>query len=378
MTPFTISVPDEVLDDLQVRLSHVRFPDQLNDVGWTYGAELSFMQELIEYWRNQYDWRLNETELNRWDHYKTEINKLDIHFIHQRSKHENAVPLLITHGWPGSVYEFMKIIGPLTDPEAHGGTAADAFHVVCPSMPGYGFSDAPKDPGFNISKVAEVNIALMAKLGYDNYGVQGGDWGAPASAWAAHLDPDHVRGVHLNMILARPPKDKTNPPTLSDDDIDRLEHAKKFMKEETGYQAIQRSKPQTLGYGLSDSPVGLAAWITEKFNTWCDGSVETTFTKDQLLTNIMIYWVTNTITSSTRLYYESMRSDRFGPPESYVEAPTACAVFPHELTRLPRAWAEESFNIRQWTEMPRGGHFAAMEEPELLVNDIRTFFASIP
>ncbi len=378
VTPFTIAVPDGVLDDLKARLNFARFPDQLNGAQWNYGTELSYMKELIDYWRNEYDWRKSEAELNQWDHYKTSIKNLDIHFIHQQSKHENAMPLLITHGWPGSVYEFMKILGPLTDPEAHGGTEADAFHVVCPSIPGYGFSEAPHDPGFDIQKVAEVNISLMAKLGYLKYGVQGGDWGAPASAWAAHLAPEHVRGVHLNMILAQRPKDEFDPPTLGDQDLERIEQAKVFMKNETGYQGIQSTKPQTLGYALSDSPVGLAAWLVEKFNTWSDGDLRTCFTMDQLLTNIMIYWTQNCITSSMRLYYESIRSNRFGPPGGYVEAPTAFAVFPRELTRLPRAWAEESFNIRQWTEMPQGGHFAAMEEPELLVNDIRSFFGSIP
>ena len=377
MTPYTISVPDAVLDDLQDRLTRVRFPDQLRGAHWDYGSDLDFMQELIEYWRTDYDWRLNETEMNRWEHYTSSIKGLKIHYIHQRSKHDDATPLLITHGWPGSIYEFMKILGPITDPEAHGGNAEDAFHVVCPSMPGYGFSEAPREPGFDIKKVAEIHIALMARLGYARYGVQGGDWGAPASAWTAHLDPLHVIGAHLNMVLARPPKDRANPPKLTAEEVARIDAAKAFMKRETGYQAIQGTKPQTLGYGLADSPTGLAAWIVEKFNTWCDGNVSTTFTKDELLTNIMIYWATNTITSSTRLYYESQRANHFGPPDGFVDAPTAFAVFPKELTRLPRAWAEESFNVTRWTEMPSGGHFAAMEEPELLVDDIRTFFASI-
>jgi epoxide hydrolase len=250
---------------------------------------------------------------------------------------------------------------------------------VFPSMPGYAWSEAPRTQGFSIEKVAATNVKLMEQLGYGRYGAQGGDWGAPATAWTAHLAPNNVCGIHLNMVLARPPKDRKNPPKLTEEESRRLDDAKRFMKEETAYQQIQGTKPQTLGYGLSDSPAGLAAWIIEKFRTWsnCNGDIKSRFTKDQLLTNIMIYWITNSITSSTRLYLESQRAHRFGPPDSYVDAPTACAVFPKELTRLPRPWAEESFNITQWTEMPKGGHFAAMEEPELLVEDIRKHFRGL-
>lgn len=379
MTPFTISVSDEMLDDLHERLARVRFPDQLSDVDWDYGTDLDYMQELVEYWRDVYDWRIHETELNRLDHYTMPINNLRLHFIHQRSPHPDALPLILTHGWPGSVYEFMQIIHPLTHPEEHGGKIEDAFHVVCPSMPGYGYSEAPRTSGFNIEKVAATNVKLMEKLGYARYGAQGGDWGAPATAWTAYLAPKNVCGIHLNMALARPPKDRDNPPKLTEEEVKRIEAAKEFVKKETAYQQIQGTKPQTLGYGLSDSPVGLAAWIVEKFRSWsdCNGDIESRFTKDQLLTNIMIYWTTNTITSSTRLYLESQRAHRFGPPGNYVETPTACAIFPKELTRLPRAWAEESFNITQWTEMPQGGHFAAMEEPKLLIEDIRDHFCAL-
>lgn len=379
MQPFTIEVNDEVLKDLNERLSRTRFPDQLDGADWDYGTELGYLRELCAYWSEKFDWREQERALNRFDHYRTDIDGLGIHFIHQRSHVAKALPLVITHGWPGSVFEFSKIIGPLSDPEAHGGKAEDAFHVVCPSMPGYGFSDAPRGPGFDIEHVADVNKKLMEQLGYTRYGAQGGDWGAPASAWLGLKDPWHVCGIHLNMVLGQRPEDPDNAPELSEEENQRLEAARSFNRNETGYQRIQGTKPQTLGYGLTDSPAGLAAWVVEKFRTWsdCGGDVEARFTKDELLTNIMIYWINGNITSSMRLYYESMKARHFGPPYDYVKVPTGCAVFPGELARLPRSWAENSFNVTHWTEMPRGGHFAAMEEPELLVEDIRKFFRDL-
>ncbi len=379
MERFTIEVSDDILKDLRERLSRTRFPDQLDGADWDYGAELGYLREFCAYWRDEFDWPAQERALNGWDHYRTDVDGLGIHFVHQKSKVADALPLIITHGWPGSVFEFAKILGPLTDPEAHGGKAQDAFHVVCPSMPGYGFSDAPKKPGFDIAHVADVNVKLMEQLGYTRYGAQGGDWGSPATAWMALKDPEHVCGIHINMVLGKRPEDAANAPELSEEDKRRLEAARGFNRAETGYQRIQGTKPQSLGYGLNDSPAGLAAWIVEKFRTWsdCGGDIESRFTKDELLANIMIYWINGNITSSTRLYYESMKSGNFGPPNEYVKTPTGCAVFPGELTRLPRSWAENSFNVTQWTEMPRGGHFAAMEEPELLVDDIREFFRDL-
>lgn len=379
MKPYVIHIDQAVLDDLNVRLAHTRFPDQLNSAEWDYGTELDYLQALCTYWRDKYDWRKHEAKLNAFDHFKTEIEGRALHFIHQRSEEENALPLIVTHGWPGSIVEFMKIIGPLTDPASHGGNAEDAFHVVCPSIPGYGFSEAPREPGFDIARVAEVNAALMAELGYDRYGAQGGDWGSVATAWLGLKDPDHVCGLHLNMVLGKAPDRKNKVAGLSDEELSRLEAARKFNREETGYSRIQGTKPQTLGYGLNDSPAGLAAWIVEKFRTWsdCGGDIESRFTKDELLTNIMLYWANANIASSVRLYYETAKAGRSGPPDSYVDTPTGCAIFPHELTRLPRSWAENSFNVTRWTEMPRGGHFAAMEEPELLVEDIRVFFRDL-
>ncbi len=378
--PFEISVPEDVLDDLRERLSRTRLPDQLEGADWNYGTELGYLAELLRYWREEFDWREAERRLNAFDHFRTEIDGLRVHFIHQRSNELEALPLVITHGWPGSVFEFTKIIGPLTDPAAHGGRAEDAFHVICPSMPGYGFSDAPKSPGFDIKCVAETVAGLMARLGYESYGAQGGDWGALVTAWLGKLNPDRVRGIHMNMVVARRPKDE-DPSSLSAEEQRRLEAGREFMKEETGYQRIQGTKPQTLGYGLNDSPAGLAAWIVEKFRTWsdCGGDIEKRFTKDELLTNIMIYWVTGSITSSMRLYCETQRSGggRLGLTTGKVEVPTACALFPGEMVRPPRRWAEQLYNLVRWTEMPRGGHFAALEEPELLVQDIREFFRAV-
>jgi len=377
---FTIEVPDAVLDDLRERLARTRYPDQIPGSGWGYGTDRAYLVELCDYWREKFDWRRQEALLNRFDHFATEIDGQRLHFIHQRSPVEGALPLVITHGWPGSVFEFYKIIGPLTDPEAHGGRAEDAFHVICPSMPGYGFSGPTARPGWDVREVAGITAALMARLGYDRYGAQGGDWGALVTAHLGAIDPEHVCGIHMNMVVCGPPPDAANPlEGVSPEEAADVAGLAEFQRTETGYQQIQGTKPQTLGYALSDSPAGLAAWIVEKFRTWsdCDGEVERRFSKDELLTNITIYWVTNTITSSVRLYCESMRSGRFGPTGERVEVPTAGAIFPKELIKPPRKWAEAHFNVQQWTRMPSGGHFAALEEPEALIRDIRTFYAKL-
>ena len=380
ITPFSIQIPEETLDDLRARLARTRFPDQLEGAAWDYGTELDYLKRLCAYWQTDFDWRARERALNELDQYTVPIDGLNIHYIHVRSSHEHALPLILTHGWPGSIAEFTKVIGPLTQPEAQGGDPADAFHVVCPSLPGYGFSDAPTAPGFDIKRIAETNVQLMDALGYTRYGAQGGDWGSLSTSWMAALDPEHVCGIHLNMVLARRPKEGDPYEGVSEEEKNRLQDARRFMKEETGYQQIQGTKPQSLGYGLNDSPAGLAAWIAEKFRRWSDRGDESDppFTMDELLTNITIYWVTGSITSSMRLYYETMKSGRFfGPPEEGIKVPTAFAVFPGELTRLPRAWAAKEYNVVRWTEMPSGGHFAAMEEPDLLVDDVRAFFREL-
>ena len=381
--PFEISVPDAVLADLRVRLAATRFPDQVGDP-WVYGTDIDYLRQLVDYWRDEYDWRAQERGLNALDHYKTRIDGLDIHFIHQRSPEPDALPIVITHGWPGSVVEFLEVIGPLTDPVAHGGNAADAFHVVAPSMPGYGFSDKPRVPGMGPQQIADVNAQLMARLGYERYGAQGGDWGAAVGTWIAARHPQHVAGLHLNMVFAGPPADSDDPTGgAAPEELARMQARQAELVDGIAYAAIQGTKPQTLGYGLNDSPAGLAGWIVEKFQSWCDcsGNPETIFTKDQLLTNIMLYWVTGTATSAARLYYESSRQAAAGGlifmPEGRIEVPTGVALFPQELILPPRAWVERQFNLTHWTEMPRGGHFAAFEQPELFVEDLRTFYRDL-
>jgi microsomal epoxide hydrolase len=378
--PFRIDVPDVVLNDLRERLARTRLPDQIDGAGWEYGTELGYLRELVAYWRDKFDWRAQEAALNRFAQFRTELDGVRLHFLHVRSPHPGAFPLLITHGWPGSIFEFHKVIGPLVDPPAHGGEARDAFHVVCPSIPGYGFSEPPRTRGWDARRMAEINAKLMARLGYARYGAQGGDWGAIISTQNAQVDPEHCAAIHLNMVVALPPPGAGDPTAgLSAVEKQAVADLFAFQKNETGYQAIQGTKPQTLGYGLNDSPAGLAAWIVEKFRTWsdCGGDVERRFTRDELLTNVTIYWVSHSITSSTRLYYETMKSGRFGPVSGRIEQPTGCAIFPKELYRAPRAWAERVYNVQQWTVMPSGGHFAALEEPKLLVDDVRSFFRKV-
>lgn len=379
MNPYQINISDEVLDDLRDRLVRTRWPDSIHTGDWADGTDLDYLKELCEYWRTDFDWREQERKLNAFDHFTTDIDGLNVHYIHQRSKEPGALPLVITHGWPGSIFEFLKIIGPLVDPVAHGGEASDAFDVICPSIPGYGFSSALTEPGFDIKRAAETIMKLAHKLGLERYGAQGGDWGSAITSWLGELDADRVCGIHLNMLASRPPKGVKNPMEgLTQAEVQYMAQRQQFMKLEIGYRQIQSTKPQTLGYGLNDSPAGLAGWFTEKFRVWtdCGGDIEKSVTKDELLTNITIYWATQTITSSARIYYETRKTRRFRP-EGKIEVPTGCALFPAELFLSPRSWAEADYNVTHWTEMPRGGHFAALEEPELLVEDVRAFFRTV-
>ena len=374
---YKINVADSVLTDLRERLERTRLPDQIPDTGWEYGSDRAYMDELLEYWRTQYDWRRHEEALNALPHFKAEIDGVDLHFIHIRSREPGAIPLVITHGWPGSVYEFMDVTGPLTDPVAHGGDAADAFHLVLPSMPGYGFSGRARDRGMSVDRVADLVAGLMKQLGYGRYGAQGGDWGSAVSAWLARGYPERLIGIHLNMVGGGPPEGMQDPEAgIPAWELRRHKERADWWRGENAYGSIQGTKPLTLAYGLNDSPAGLAAWVVEKFRAWsdCGGDIESRFTKDQLLTNIMLYWVTQSMPSAVRLYYESRRSDRTA---GRVDVPTAVAVFPGEIFFSPRKWVEARYNVRQWTEMPRGGHFAAMEEPELFVNDVRKFFRGL-
>jgi pimeloyl-ACP methyl ester carboxylesterase len=373
--PFKIEVSDAVLSDLRERLERTRFPDEVPDTGWEYGTNLAYMKELVEYWRTKYDWRRHEAALNRFDHFKTDIGGLDLHFIYAKGCGPNPKPLLISHGWPGTIYEFMEIIPMLTDPGAHGADPAQSFDVIAPSLPGYGFSGHPQVRATNIQAIADMFHRLMtATLGYPRYCAQGGDWGSAITSRLGEVHGDALYGIHVNLLSVggrtKREAELSNEEKLFLADLDH------FRREETGYQQIQGTKPQTLAYGLNDSPAGLAAWIVEKFRTWsdCGGDLDRRFTKDQLLTNVMIYWITQTINSSTRLYYESRHHPWRPDPAKRIETPTATTLFPGEILKPPRRWAEAAFNIQRWTVMPRGGHFAAMEEPRLLADDIRAFF----
>ncbi len=372
--PYRINVPDAVLTDLKERLARTRFPSEIEGSGWNYGTNLTYLKELVTYWRTTFNWRDQERKLNQFPQFKTTIDGLDIHFVHQRSSNPNATPLVLIHGWPGSFVEFTKVIGPLTEPTKFGGDARDAFHVVALSLPGYGFSGKPRTPGYSASRIARTIAQLMARLGYTRYGAQGGDWGGAIVRQLGFVDPSHLVGLHSNMCIAGAPPGPNPNDGVPADELKHVEAIRTRMATETGYSQIQGTKPMTLGYGLNDSPAGLAAWIVEKFRTWSDsgGDVEKRFTRDELLTNITIYWATETAPSSVRLYYEN-RID--AGQQGRVEVPFACARFPGEVFAVvPRKWIEAQYNLVQFTEMPRGGHFAAMEEPQLLVEDVRTFF----
>lgn len=376
--PFNVRVSEEILDDLDDRLRRARLPDQIPGTDWSYGTDGAYLSELIDYWRTEFDWRAQEQILNELDQFTTVIDGLDLHFIHQRSSNPDAVPLLLIHGWPGSIFEFMGIVGPLSDPVSYGGSMSDAFHLVIPSLPGFGFSGKPSESGWSPERMATAFADLMERLGYDRYGVQGGDWGGIIGRSLAGNYPDHVIGFHTNFVLGGPPPNTDPWAGVSEEERTLLADRTSAFAEGRGYQEIQGTKPQSLGVGLNDSPAGLAAWIVEKFHGWSDndGHVEEAFTRDQVLANITLYWVTETITSSARIYYE-FRHAQSRSPVSYVAVPTAGAIFPKEIYFTPRAWAEHSYNIVRWTVMPRGGHFASLEEPQLIVDDLRAFFREL-
>ncbi len=377
--PFKIAVSDEVLADLRARLERTRFPDEVPATAWEYGSNLVYMREVVDYWRTRYDWRAHEARINRLAQFRAEVDGLGIHFIHEPGRGPNPKPLLLIHGWPGSICEFLDIIPMLTDPAAHGGDAKDSFTVIAPSLPGYGFSDHPRARAMNIQAIADIFFKLMTEvLGFKRFAVQGGDWGAAVTSRIGEVYARSLYGIHINMIAIGPAEGRSAAELTPEEKV-FLGNMEKFRTHETGYQWIQGTKPQTLAYGLNDSPTGLAAWIIEKFRTWsdCKGEVESRFSKDQLLTNVMVYWITQTINSSTRLYYEARHHPWRLKPGTKIEAPTAVAIFPGELILPPRHWAERVYNVQRWTEMPRGGHFAAMEEPKLLSDDVRAYFRGL-
>lgn len=379
MQPFTIAVPDDVIADLHRRLDHTRWPDQAPGDPWSFGIPVTEVQAAVEHWRHRYDWRAREAAMNAWPQFLTEAEGETVHFLHARSPHDDATPLLLTHGWPGSFVEFLDVIGPLTDPEAHGGSAADAFHVVVPSMPGYGFSGPTRTVGLDSRRVAAALADVMSQLGYERFVAQGGDWGAVVTRWLGIDHPDRLVGLHVNMLFAFPAKDDPDPMAgVTDDDLARFAAAGERIADGTGYMAIQSTRPQTLAYGLTDSPAGLAAWILEKFHAWSDldaGGMAATYGWDRLLDNLMAYWVTDTAGSAARLYAESARggSSPMDPVPGRVQVPSGHTVYPRELLQTPRAWADKAYDVVYWSVQPRGGHFAAFERPGPFVDELRAF-----
>jgi pimeloyl-ACP methyl ester carboxylesterase len=373
IAPFQLNVPAADLDDLRIRLLNTRWPEREAVTDWSQGIPLAYVQELCAYWADGYDWRRVEARLNALGQFRTELDGLMIHFLHVRSPEPDALPLLITHGWPGSVVEFLKVIEPLADPAAHNGDRRDAFHVVCPSLPGYGFSDKPASAGWDVGRIAQAWAELMERLGYRRYGAQGGDWGAFVTTRLAAVDPGHLAGVHVNMpVVSREVIEAAGPPTQEEQAA--LDAMAKHRRWGTGYSTQQSTRPQTLGYGLVDSPAAQCAWIVEKFHAWTDndGHPESALTRDEMLDNVMLYWLPATGASSARLYWESLRDPRARDP---VELPTGCSIFPGELFKVSRRWAEARFSdLRHFRRLDRGGHFAAFEEPDLFVEEVREFF----
>jgi microsomal epoxide hydrolase len=372
---FSIQIPEDVLIDLKYRLDHIRWPDQLENVAWERGTEKGYLQSLVSYWSEQYDWRAQEAELNRLPQFRCTVDGVDVHFIHERGRGPNPLPIILTHGWPDSFIRYKKMIPLLADPARYGGDPNDAFDVIVPSIPGFGFSGKPTVGGVNNSTVSELWAKLMTEeLGYETFAAAGGDMGSGVTRYLAAIHPELLVGIHVTDIgIIRQLMTAHDEASLSKEELQYKADVQKWIVEEGGYISLQATKPQTLAYGLSDSPVGLAAWIVEKFRSWSDQDCEfdKKFDNDELLTNIMIYWITNTIGPSAHRYFENTHSL---PQLGRIDVPTGVALFPSDVLLPPREWAEKNLNIMRWTHMPRGGHFAAMEEPELLAEDIRAFF----
>ena len=382
VTPVLVEVGDDDLDELHRRLAAARWPEAPPVADWSQGVPLDWMRDLCAYWRDGYDWRRCEKRLAELPQFRTDVDGLGVHFIQVPSPVPDALPLVMTHGWPGSVVEFLDVIGPLTDPAAHGGDPADAFDVVCPSLPGYGFSDKPSEPGWDIDRIADAWAGLMARLGYEQYGAQGGDWGAFVSSTLGQRDADHVTGVHVNMAIVGPDPDTLN--ELTESEQQSLADMGDMFEWGVGYALEQGTRPQTLGYGLVDSPVGQAAWIAEKYWAWTDhdGDPTSALSRDQMLDNITLYWLTATAASSARLYWESgwarpSGQARMGAART-IDTPTGISIFPREIMRPSRRWCEKRYSDIRFYEQPeRGGHFAAWEQPELFVDQVRRAFRAM-
>jgi len=378
VAPFSIAVDAAVLADLGQRLARVRWPDEIHGSEWRFGASLPYLRSLVDHWRDGYDWRRHEAALNTLPQFMTRIRDVPVHFIHVPGAGPDPAPLLVMHGWPSSVWELQKLIPRLVDPASFGADPKDSFTVIAPSLPGHGFSFTPGQPRLGIAEIADVYADLMIHtVGHERFFTAGGDWGAFISARLGHVCPEHLLGIHLSLLPL--PRDAIRPERPTPDERRYFEELDHFLREETGYSWIQGTKPQTLAYALTDSPVGLAAWIVEKFQRWsdCGGDIESIFSKDDLLTNVMIYWVTGAINSSFWPYYARHHEPWPFPPDERITVPTAHAAFPRDIVRQPRAWAERAFDLRRWTDMPVGGHFAAFEQPDLLAADLREFFRTL-
>ncbi|MGW1787640.1 epoxide hydrolase family protein [Streptomyces tubercidicus] len=377
VVPFRVSIPEAVVADVRERLSRTRWPEPETVGDWSQGARLTFVRELCRYWLEEYDWSAAEGRLNRFPQFITEIDGLGIHFVHVRSPYPDATPLLITHGWPSSVVEFHKVIGPLVDPVAFGGDPADAFHVVCPSLPGFGFSGKPDRAGWGTERIADAWDRLMGRLGYPSYGAQGGDWGARITMELGRRHPENLIGIHLTMVPFSPPESPEILADLTEQERSALERLARHRAQGSAYAAVQATRPQSIGYGLTDSPVALAAWLTEKFEEWsdCDGDPAAVFSNDELLDNVLMYWLPGTGASAARLYWESFGA-LGGRPEP-IPVPTGCSVFPADYYRPSRRLAEAEYaGLRYWNELDAGGHFPSLEQPAKLLSEVRAAFRS--
>ncbi len=374
ITPFTIEVSDALLDDLRARLRNTRWPERELVDDWSQGTPLDYVHDVCDHWAETYDWRQRETALNRFDQYTMPVDGLTdpgVHFVHARSPHADALPLLISHGWPGSIVEFHKVIEPLTNPTQHGGDAADAFHVVAPSLPGFGFSGKPTTTGWGVQRIGDTFAALMAEIGYDRYVAQGGDWGSAITTAIGGTDVEHCAAIHTTLAMGARPKLDGDPTPEEQRTLDGLQY---YAEWDSGYSKQQSTRPQSIGYGLVDSPAAQAAWVLEKFWAWtdCDGHPENVLTRDELLDNVMLYWINGNGASSARIYWESFGK---GPRPAAVTIPSGFTAYPKEIAPPVRSWVESMFtDIRYWNEQPKGGHFAAFEVPELFVDDIRNCF----
>jgi len=379
VVPFEVHIPQHELDDLRERLARTRWLDEFPGSGWSYGTSRRYLEELCEYWRAEFDWRACEARLNAFGQVAMDVDGQRVHAIHARSPEPGALPLLLVHGWPGSVFEFEKVIEPLRDPRQHGGDASDAFHVVCPSIPGYGFSGPTPGPGWNVRRSSAAFALLMQRLGYDRYGAAGGDWGAIITSDLLRSGAGTgVLGLYLTMPLGEPPEGSDDP------EAGLRPSERQGLHDWTRHQAagtvihlpLNTTRPHTMAFAMNDSPAGLAAWLVDMYRSFsdCDGDVERCFTKDELLANVTTYWVTGTIASAARLYAEWAEQKRSSARPPRVDVPTGCAIYPRDVRRVPRSWAERLYFITHWTEMPAGGHFPALEQPELFVADLQAFF----